>query len=149
MGCCRPPADRRRMVGMEPMSRGESNVRPRWAWLLWVQLAIVLLVTLAAYLGWLNLAVLALPGLDKLMHFALFGALAFFAVGWWADRAPWRVLALLSLLAILEEAGQSLSAARTFSAIDLTATLLGIVLFGYAAGRLVHSGRHAVHRRLS
>jgi hypothetical protein len=52
-------------------------------------------------------------------------------------------------LAILEEAGQSLSAARTFSAVDLTATLLGILVLGFAAARLVHDGRHAVRRRIS
>jgi hypothetical protein len=117
--------------------------------LLWVQLSIVLLVTLAAYLGWLNLAALALPGLDKLLHFLLFGALAFFSVGWWADRSPWTVLAILSILAILEEAGQSLSAARTFSVIDLTATLLGVIVFGWSAGQLVHKSRHADDRRRS
>jgi hypothetical protein len=52
-------------------------------------------------------------------------------------------------LAIREEGGQSLSAARTFSVIDLTATLLGVFVFGFAAGRLVHKSRRAVNRRRS
>ena len=116
-------------------------MRPRWAWLVWVQLSVVLLVTLAAYLGLLNLAILTWPGMDKLSHFLLYGALAFFAVGWWAARSPWLVLGVLSALAILEELAQALSAARTFSVIDLTATVLGILLFGLVAGRLLHK-RH-------
>jgi hypothetical protein len=119
------------------------KTRPRWAWLLWVQLGIVLLTTLGAYLGLLDLAVLALPGMDKLLHFALVGALAFFCVGWWADRSPWLVLGILSGVAILEEASQVLSAARSFSLVDLAANLLGILMFGVTASRLVHKRRRA------
>lgn len=118
-----------------------SIVRPRWAWLLWVQLSVVLLATLGAYLGALNLAILTVSGMDKLLHFVLYGALAFFAVGWWAHRAPWTVLAVLSALAILEEGGQSLSVRRTFSAVDLAATLLGVLVFGSIAGLLVRKRR--------
>jgi VanZ family protein len=118
--------------------RQTANVRPRWAWLLWAQLAIILLATLAAYLDRLNLSLLALPGVDKLLHFVLFGALAFFSVGWWVDRSPWAVLGSLSGLAILEEISQSLSVARTFSLVDLTATLLGVLVFGVVASRSVH-----------
>jgi hypothetical protein len=114
------------------------KTRPRWAWLLWVQLAVVLLTILGAYLGLLNLAVLGLPGIDKLLHFVLVGALAFFCVGWWADRSPWLVLGILSTGAIAEEASQLLSAARSFSLVDLAANLLGIVVFGVAARWLVH-----------
>ena len=121
--------------------------RPRWAWLLWVQLAVVLLATLAAYLGLLNLAILAWPGVDKLLHFTLYGALAFAAVGWWADRSPRLVLAVLCGLAILEETGQALSAARSFSAVDLAATLLGILVLGSVAARRVHKGRRLPGRR--
>jgi VanZ family protein len=124
-------------------------MRPRWAWLLWVQLAIVLLATLAAYLGLLNLAVLTVPGMDKLLHFLLSGALAFFSVGWWADRRPWTVLGILSALAILEEVAQSLSAVRSCSTVDLTATLLGILAFGLAGRRLVHKRKRASRGRRS
>jgi hypothetical protein len=109
-----------------------------------VQLSIVLLATLAAYLDALNLAVLAWPGMDKLLHFLLYGALAFFSVGWWADRSPRVVLGILSTLAILEEISQSLSAVRSVSAIDLVASLLGMLLFGCIADRLVR--RRAVRR---
>ena len=116
-------------------------MRPRWAWLLWVQLAVDLLATLGAYLGLLDLSVLAMPGVDKVLHFVLYGALAFFSVAWWADRRPWTVLGILSILAVLEEASQSLSAVRTFSLVDLIATLLGILALGFAAVRLVRVPR--------
>jgi hypothetical protein len=106
-----------------------------------VQLAIVLLAILGAYLGMLNLALLTVPGMDKALHFLLFGALAFFAVGWWADRRPWVVLAVLAALALLEEVAQALSANRTFSAVDLTATLLGVLVGGLLAARLLKRKR--------
>ena len=126
------------------MSDHLSTTRPRWAWLLWVQLPVVLLATLAAYLGLLNSAILTWPGVDKLLHFCLYGALAFTAVGWWADRSPRLVLSILCGLAILEETGQVLSAARTFSAVDLAATLLGILVLGSVAGWRVHSRTRSV-----
>ena len=119
-------------------NRDRKRSRPSWAWLLWVQLSIVLLATLAAYLGLLDLAILSVPGMDKFLHAILPGALAFFAVGWWAARPPWRVLAVLSCVAVLDEAAQALSARRSFSIVDLAATLLGIAIFGLAARRLVH-----------
>ena len=81
--------------------------------------------------------------LDKVLHFFLVGALAFFSVGWWADRSPWRVLAILSIVAIVDETGQSFSAVRSFSLFDLAANLMGILVFGYAAGRLVRRRSHA------
>jgi len=115
--------------------------------LLWVQLTVDLLATLGAYLGLLDLSVLAVPGMDKILHFLLYGALAFFSVAWWADRRPSAVLGILSVLATLEEVSQSLSIARTCSVADLTATLLGILVFGTAAGRLAHRRRQALRRR--
>ena len=124
-------------TGTQIQSRQKAK-RPRWAWLLWVQLPIIALVTLAAYLGRLNLAVLALTGVDKLLHFVLCGALAFFSIAWWADCTPSRILGSLSILALLEEGAQALSIARSFSLVDLAANLLGILLFGWAAAHLVH-----------
>jgi hypothetical protein len=121
------------------MNDDPADTRPRWAWLLWVQLAIVLLASLAAYLGLLDLAILAWPGMDKLLHFLLYGALAFTSVGWWADRSPRLVLAILCGLATLEETGQALSAVRSFSAVDLAATLLGILVLGAVAARLLRA----------
>lgn len=111
--------------------RPADVTRPRWAWLLWSQLAVLLLASLTAYLGLLRFDLLALPGADKLLHFLLLGGVAFLAVGWWAGRSPGTVLAILSLLAIGEEALQTQSPARSFDLLDLAATLAGIALFGW------------------
>jgi hypothetical protein len=91
----------------------------------------VLLASLAAYLGLLRFDLLALPGVDKLLHFLLPGGVAFLAMGWWAGRPPATVLAILSLLATAEEALQALSPARSFDLLDLAAALAGIALFGW------------------
>ena len=115
--------------------------------MLWVQLSILLLAMLAAYLGALNVAALGVAGLDKVLHFFMVGALAFFSVGWWADRPPWVILAILAIVAIVDEAGQSFSVVRTFSLLDLAANWAGILVFGSVAGRLVHKSKRAVHRR--
>jgi hypothetical protein len=101
----------------------------------------MLLATLGAYNGLLDLSVLAVPGIDKILHFILYGALGFFSVAWWANRRAWMVLGVLSVLATLEEMSQSLSIMRSFSTVDLTATLLGIFVFGAAAIRLVRKPR--------
>jgi undecaprenyl-diphosphatase len=111
--------------------RPADVTRPRWAWLLWSQVAVVLLASLAAYLGLLRFDLLALPGADKLLHFLLLGGVAFLAMGWWAGRPPGTVLAILSLLATAEEALQALSPARCFDLLDLAAALAGIALFGW------------------
>ena len=106
-----------------------------------------LLITLAAYVGALNLAALGVSGIDKVLHFFMVGALAFFSVGWWADRPPWMVLVALAIVSIVDEAGQTFSAARSFSLLDLAANWAGILVFGSLAGVLVHKGKRAVHRR--
>ncbi len=107
-----------------------TDKRPRWAWLLWGQLGLILVAILGAYLDILNLAFLALPGADKALHFGLFGALAFLSAGWWARRPKTVVLGLLALLATAEELLQAFSATRSFDLIDLGVTLLGILVFG-------------------
>lgn len=111
--------------------RSSDVTRPRWAWLLWSQLAVLLLASLKAYLGLLRFDLLALPSADKLLHFLLVGGVAFLAVGWWAGRRPGIILAMVSLLATAEEALQALSPIRSFDLLDLAATLAGIALFGW------------------
>jgi undecaprenyl-diphosphatase len=115
----------------------EHGVRPRWAWLLWGQLALVLIAILGAYLRLLNLWVFAIPGADKVLHLVLFGALAFTAVGWWAHHPAGLVLGILGTAAAVEEALQSLSATRSFDLLDLATTLLGILAFGCLSAALL------------
>lgn len=111
--------------------RPADVTRPRWAWLLWSQVGVVLLASLGAYLGLLRFDLLALPGADKLLHFLLFGGVAFLAVRWYAGQSPGTVLAILNLLATAEEAFQALSPVRSFDLLDLAFALAGIALFGW------------------
>lgn len=111
--------------------RPAGGARPRWAWLLWSQVGVVLLALLGAYLGLLRFDLLALPGADKLLHFMLFGAVAFLVMGWRAGRSAGGALAILGLLATAEEGLQALSPVRSFDLADLAFTLAGIILFGW------------------
>ncbi|MBN1937173.1 MAG: phosphatase PAP2 family protein [Anaerolineae bacterium] len=110
--------------------------RPRWTWLLWGQLAAVVFISLTAYLDLINLGFLTLPGADKVLHFGLSGALAFFGVSWWVRQPARYVLVALSGLAIIEEAAQALSPVRSFDLWDLACTLGGIVCLGLLACRV-------------
>lgn len=107
--------------------------RWRWRWLLWPQLGFVVAITMAAYTGaFASQPWLALPGMDKVLHFLLFGALAFgthflFRGRRWR-RVPFAV-ALPLLGALAEELVQATSPHRTADPIDLLADLLGLLLF--------------------
>jgi len=107
--------------------------RPRWAWLLWAQVAVMLLATLSAYLGLLSFDFLAFAGADKVFHFLLFGGLAFLSVGWWARQRGAAVLAALGLLTLVEEGLQVFSSVRCFDLLDLASSLAGVALFGWLA----------------
>ncbi len=119
--------------------------RPRWAWLIWGQLAIVLLAILAAYLRLLHLWVLTLPAADKVLHFMLFGILAFLGVSWWSKQPAWHVLIVLGVLATLEEAAQGLSSTRSFDLGDLSCTLGGILCLG-ALGKYLLNRQQGKHK---
>jgi len=105
----------------------------RWRWLLWPQLGFVVAITLVAYTGALSGAPwLSLPGTDKVLHFFLFGALAFGTHLALRGRT-WRGIPLAVALPLLggfaEELVQATSPFRTADPIDLLADLLGLVLF--------------------
>lgn len=110
-----------------------SSDRWRWRWLLWPQLGFVIAITLAAYTGaFSSQPWLALPGMDKVLHFLLFGALAF-GVHFVVRGRRWRriplAVALPLLGALAEELVQATSPYRTADPIDLLADLLGLVVF--------------------
>lgn len=81
------------------------------------------------------------PNGDKLGHFILYGLLNLFitlaAIGSFPGRPPTRVAlgmgALLAVLIGLEEFSQKYFAARTFDAVDLLASYLGLILGGWIA----------------
>jgi polysaccharide biosynthesis protein VpsQ len=114
-------------------------------WLFWPMLALVVLITVLAYLrrlpGGLRRSaaplagLLAIRGFDKVAHLILFGLLTFFFDLWLRGRdlrlsrlrlplAP----CVLFAAAATEEALQSLSPARTAELLDLTCDLLGMLL---------------------
>ncbi len=107
----------------------------RWRWLLWPQVAMVVVVSVAAYVDALPLWLLRVPGLDKALHFAMFGLVAFLLHGWlrrWpglSERAAAvTAVGILFALAALEEAAQGLSRVRTVDGGDLAADLAGMVV---------------------
>ena len=110
--------------------------RPRWAWLLFPQLSFIVVASVLASCH--RLPPIALDGgLDKVGHFLLLGALSFFAVGFFRGARWPRVVAVLSICSALEEASQAWFPARTVDAGDLAANLLGIVLGGWIAARIM------------
>ncbi len=121
----------------------------RWRWLLWPQLGLVVAATLVAYTGALsgsNVAWLAIPGSDKVLHFLMFGALAFgthFACRGRRWRGiPWAV-ALPLAGGLAEELMQATSPHRTADPIDLLADFLGLLLFWQIAERITKRSEDA------
>ena len=115
----------------------QDDLRPRWAWWIWPQAALVVLASACAYLelsrfGWLR----ATPYADKVLHFVLFGLLSFFVVGWLARTRAAVVIGGLLAISLVDELLQALSPSRTFDLGDLACTLTGVLLFGLVAARL-------------
>lgn len=112
-----------------------TDRRPRWAWLLFPHLTVIVAASVLAAGG--RLPPLALVGgLDKLGHFLLLGTLSLFAVGFFGGAHWRRVVFVLGLLSALEEGSQAWFPERTLDALDLAANLLGIGLGGWIAARL-------------
>lgn len=123
-----------------------TNERPRWAWLLFPNLAVIVAASILAACHRLPVHFLS-GGADKVGHLLLYGGLSLFAVAFFG-RAHWlRVVLVLSALAALEEASQAWFPARTVDAFDLAANLLGIALGGYLALRLTRVTEVTASRR--
>jgi undecaprenyl-diphosphatase len=117
------------------LDRGQRGLA-RWRWLLWPQVALVVVVSFAAWLDLLG--ALEIPFSDKQLHFAMFGAIAFWLALWWDSPArpggplrlgrwlPWSVLLPFGL-ALLEEGAQHWSPARTADWTDLGCDLAGMI----------------------
>ena len=81
------------------------------------------------------------PNGDKLGHFILYGLLNFFITRAFLTSLPsrtrgWVTLSIgmiLSFIITLEEFSQKYFASRTFSYLDLFASLLGVLVGGWAA----------------
>lgn len=122
--------------------RGARRLR----WLLAPQLALVVVISALASLGGLDPAripLLRLPFIDKVLHFVLFGAAAFFAHFAAGGRAlrlgglrlPVAVAAPFAF-ACVEEILQGASAHRTFDLLDLACDLAGMIVMWRLARRV-------------
>ena len=86
-------------------------------------------------------AIYDFPNGDKVGHFILYGLLNFFITRAFLSALPtrrggWVTLSvglILALFVALEEFSQKYFASRTFSLLDLTASLLGIIVGGWVA----------------
>lgn len=86
-------------------------------------------------------AIYDFPNGDKVGHFVLYGLLNFFITRAFLSSLPtrrggWVTLSvglILALFVALEEFSQKYFASRTFSLLDLTASLLGIIVGGWVA----------------
>jgi VanZ family protein len=108
--------------------------RPRWAWLFFAQLALVILASVLASAGHLP-TTLFRPPVDKLGHLLAFGGLAFLAVSFFGPARRWRVIAILLVAATADELLQRAFPTRTFDLRDLAMNVVGILAFGVAARR--------------
>jgi membrane-associated phospholipid phosphatase len=115
-----------------------------WQWLLWPQIALALLVTQMAYLDILPLRLLAIPYIDKFLHFLLIGSIAFWLNIWFRGRnmsmfhwaVPLAILIPLTI-ALLEEAAQLYSPLRTADLTDLLSDLVGLLFFWWLSQKMI------------
>ena len=114
---------------------------PVFAWIVWQ-------ADRGALPGWVGV-LMTLPGMDKLGHFVLVGALAWcvnFGLSWRRLRLFSRELLLGSLLIFglvtLEELSQAFLALRDFSWFDLAANYLGIFAAGLFASQPKDEKQH-------
>lgn len=118
--------------------------QPDWRWLLWPQIAFVIVITLMAYLGYLPRWLLQWPLADKVIHFLLFGAVVFWLNLWLKGQSvsvgrwvmPIAILAPLSI-ATLEEGMQFFSPIRSADPTDLTSDLLGMLFFFWLSVKFI------------
>lgn len=97
-------------------------------------LALLFLTTLLV-LGGQQDTVNALPSpvanMDKVYHFAAFSILAFFTWFYFKGAAIWKVVALVALAGVIDEAHQALLAFRTADLADLLTDVLAAALTAY------------------
>ena len=133
-------------LGIAAAGLRHASAKDPWRlrWLLWPQLGLVLAITLVAYTGAFsaqNAPWLTLPYMDKVLHFILFGALAFGCHFATRGRRTWGIpwaIGLPLLGALGEELLQATSPHRTADPVDLLADLLGLLVFWRVAVALTN-----------
>jgi len=138
-------------VGLVVRLRAAPEDPWRLRWLLWPQMGLVMAISLVAYTGAFSrgdIPWLQWPGIDKVLHFALFGLVAlgmhFTLRGRTLTVGPMR-LPLAVLLPFLgamgEELVQAASPHRTADVFDLLADLLGLIVFAWLGRTLTSTSR--------
>ena len=121
-----------------------SPLQARLHWLLWPQIALAFLASHMAYMGILPAYLVNWPYADKVMHFLLFGLIAFWlnlrlrgrAIRVFQRSIPLTLLVLIVVVSA-DEASQILSPLRSLSLADLLSNLLGLVTFWWLSQRLL------------
>lgn len=115
-------------------------------WLLWPQVAIVIIITQMAYLDLLPWGLLKWPLADKVLHFVLFGLVVFW-LNLWLEGSVFRVGRWLLPLAVLlplliassEEVAQNWSPLRTPDWLDWFSDLAGMLFFWWLSSQVFKS----------
>jgi undecaprenyl-diphosphatase len=118
----------------------------RLRWLLWLQLAVALLVTMMAYLDILPERLLAWEYSDKVFHFLLAGSMGFWLSLWpgkydlvrGSVRVTLPLMIFVSLVAV-EEALQEFSPVRSRDMTDFAADAAGLLFFWWLSTRITTS----------
>ncbi len=121
-----------------------NQTRPLWAWLLFPQLAAIIIASVLATTGHFPVAVFQRWPLDKLGHLFAYGGLAFLGVAFFGPRRRTWFIAGLLVAATLEEISQRAFPARTFDLGDLAMNVTGIVGLGALAARSSSRARRPV-----
>jgi len=99
-----------------------------------------------AYAHGLSSVILALPYVDKVLHFVLLGGASFLARKATGDArvagVPGGPVAV-GLMSVIDECAQAFFPTRTFSLADLAANIAGVVVFGWLAGPRKNAGGKA------
>jgi membrane-associated phospholipid phosphatase len=115
-------------------------------WLIWLQVALLGVISWMAYLDFLPQSLLAWPYSDKTLHFVLFGLAAFW-LGLWLPKSGVRLgnirlpaaPLILAAVVILDELVQTTSPVRTADWVDLSADFAGILCFWWLSRRWAKS----------
>ena len=117
--------------------------RPRWAWLFFIQLAVVIGASVLAATGHFPGAAFQHAPFDKVGHLMAYGGLAFLGVAFFGRTRSTAVIVGLLVASTLEEVSQRAFRTRTFDLGDLAMNLIGIATFGATAAAILARG----HRR--
>ena len=131
-------------VALGIVSYGLIIRRGGWGWLLWLQVALALLISLMAYLGVLPYWLIRWPFADKVMHFLLIGSVAFWLNLWLRGRTfqllTWAIplaIAIPFSLALVEETLQFFSPIRSADLSDMLSNTLGLLFFWWLSRKVL------------